>query len=254
MATAAHGRVAADGKGGRLMQQHVVIIGGTSGIGLATAEILLREKFRVTVSGRDPQRLADAGKKLGNGVDTIAADATDPAEVARLFEGLGSFDHLVLAFGSNKGLGPFATVSIEDVRLSFTEKVFPQFACAQAARKVMRPKGSMTLLSAVSAFGAMPGAAGIGAANGAIATLVPTLARELQPLRVNAVAPGVIDTAWWDWAAPAEKEALFAEFASKTPVGRVGRAEEIGQAVAFLITNEFMTGQTIVCDGGIRLS
>lgn len=236
------------------MQQHAVIIGGTSGIGLAAAQILLRDGFKVTVSGRDPQRVANASKQLRDEANAVAADATDPAAVAALLGGLGGFDHLVLAFGSNKGLGPFATIGIEDVRLSFTEKVFPQFACAQAAQKFLNPKGSITFLSAVSAFGAMPGAAGIGAANAAIAALVPTLARELQPLRVNAVAPGVIDTPWWDWAAPDQKSQMFADFASQTPVGRVGTSEEIGKAIAFLVTNAFMTGQTIVCDGGIRLS
>jgi NAD(P)-dependent dehydrogenase (short-subunit alcohol dehydrogenase family) len=236
------------------MQQHVVIIGGTSGIGLAAAEILLREKFRVTISGRDPQRLANASKRLQNEAKAVAVDATNPTAVAALFSSLGSFDHLVLAFGSNKGLGPFATIGIEDVRLSFTEKVFPQFTCAQAAQNFLHPKGSITFLSAVSAFGAMPGAAGIGAANGAIATIVPTLARELKPLRVNAVAPGVIDTPWWDWATPDQKATMFAEFAGNTPVGRVGTPEEIGQTITFLIKNSFMDGQTIVCDGGIRLS
>jgi NAD(P)-dependent dehydrogenase (short-subunit alcohol dehydrogenase family) len=236
------------------MQQHVVIIGGTSGIGLAAAEILLREKFRVTISGRDPQRLANASKRLQNEAKAVAVDATNPTAVAALFSSLGSFDHLVLAFGSNKGLGPFATIGIEDVRLSFTEKVFPQFTCAQAAQNFLHPKGSITFLSAVSAFGAMPGAAGIGAANGAIATMVPTLARELKPLRVNAVAPGVIDTPWWDWATPDQKATMFAEFARNTPVGRVGTPEEIGQTITFLIKNSFMNGQTIVCDGGIRLS
>jgi NAD(P)-dependent dehydrogenase (short-subunit alcohol dehydrogenase family) len=237
-----------------VVQQHVVIIGGTSGIGLAAAEILLREKFRVTISGRDQRRLANAGKKLRNEAGTVAVDAANPTAVAALFGSLGSFDHLVLAFGSNKGLGPFATIGVEEVRLSFTEKVFPQFACAQAAQKFLSQKGSITFLSAVSAFGAMPGTAGIGAANAAIAAMVPTLASELRPLRVNAVAPGVIDTPWWDWVAPDQKSTLFADFASKTPVGRVGTSEEIGQAIAFLITNGFMIGQTIVCDGGIRLS
>jgi NAD(P)-dependent dehydrogenase (short-subunit alcohol dehydrogenase family) len=235
------------------MQEHVLIIGGSSGIGLAAAEILLRDNFKVTISGRDPKRLAAAGKQVRE-AKAVAVDAADPAAVTALLGSLGKLDHLVLAFGSNKGLGPFATVGIEDVRLSFTEKVFPQFACAQAAQKFLTARGSITFLSAVSAFGAMPGAAAIGAANGAIATMVPTLARELQPLRVNAVAPGVIDTPWWSWVEPEQKAALFADFASKTPVGRVGTADEIGQTIAFLITNRFMTGQTIVCDGGIRLS
>jgi NAD(P)-dependent dehydrogenase (short-subunit alcohol dehydrogenase family) len=235
------------------MQEHVLIIGGSSGIGLAAAEILLRDNFKVTISGRDPKRLAAAGKQVRE-AKAVAVDAADLAAVTALLGSLGKLDHLVLAFGSNKGLGSFATVGIEDVRLSFTEKVFPQFACAQAAQKFLTPRGSITFLSAVSAFGAMPGAAAIGAANGAIATMVPTLARELQPLRVNAVAPGVIDTPWWSWVEAEQKAALFADFASKTPVGRVGTADEIGQTIAFLITNGFMTGQTIVCDGGIRLS
>ena len=236
------------------MQQHVVIIGGTSGIGLAAAEILLRQKFKVTVLARDPQRLAQAGKRLHDEAGMAAVDAANPTAVGAFFGSLGSFDHLVLAFGSTKGLGPFATIGVEEVRLSFSEKVFPQFACAQAAHQFLSPNGSITFLSAVSAFAAMPGAVGIGAANAAIGAMVPTLARELRPLRVNAVAPGVIDTPWWDWCAPDQKVALFADFASKTPVGRVGTSEEIGQAIAFLITNGFMTGHTIVCDGGIRLS
>src|SRR5690348_3357623 len=107
------------------MQQHVVIIGGTSGIGLAAAQILLRQKFRLTVVGRDTQRLARATKVLQNEAETASVDAANPNAVAALFASIGRFDHLVLAFGSNKGLGPFATIGIEDVRLSFTEKVFP---------------------------------------------------------------------------------------------------------------------------------
>src|SRR3569832_2520898 len=94
----------------KLMQQHVVIIGGTSGIGLAAAELLTREKFRVTISGRDPQRLASAGRRLGSEAGAVAVDAANPTAVAALFGSLGTFDHLVLAFGSNKGLGPFATI------------------------------------------------------------------------------------------------------------------------------------------------
>ena len=99
----------------------------------------------------------------------------------------------------------------------------------------------------------MPGTAALGAANAAIAALAPILAVELKPLRVNAVSPGVIDTPWWRFVAGDAKTALFADYAAKTPVGRVGTAEDVADAVAFVIGNRFMTGSTIICDGGVRL-
>ena len=95
--------------------------------------------------------------------------------------------------------------------------------------------------------------AALGAANAAIAALAPILAVELSPLRVNAVSPGVIDTPWWSFVPDDAKAALFAEYAAKTPVGRVGTAEDIADVIAFLIGNRFMTGATVICDGGVRL-
>jgi NAD(P)-dependent dehydrogenase (short-subunit alcohol dehydrogenase family) len=99
----------------------------------------------------------------------------------------------------------------------------------------------------------MPGTAGIGAANAAVAALVPILAAELRPLRVNGVSPGVIDTPWWDFLSEDQKASVFADYASKTPVGRVGRPEDAAQAIAFLVCDSFMSGHTIICDGGLRL-
>ncbi len=82
---------------------------------------------------------------------------------------------------------------------------------------------------------------------------MPILAAELRPLRVNAVSPGVIDTPWWDFLEEAQRTALFAEYAAKTPVGRVGQPEDVAQAMALLITNGFISGQVLTCDGGLRL-
>lgn len=131
--------------------------------------------------------------------------------------------------------------------------MYPQFACAQTALPFLSRNGSITFVAAVSAHWAVPGSAGIGAANAAITALVPILAMELKPRRVNAVSPGVIDTPWWDFMAPAQKTATIAEFAAKTPVGRVGQPEDVAQAVRLLVSNTFITGHTIVCDGGLRL-
>jgi len=236
-----------------MSSQHTVIIGGSSGIGLATARRLAGLGHKVTITGRDQAKLDAAKTSVDGAVQVLAMDAAQSADIASVFARVGAFNHLILALGSGKGVGPFASLSIGDLRQGFEEKVFPHFACAQAALPTLAKDGSITFIAAVTAHAAMPGTAGIGAANAAVAALVPILAAELRPLRVNAVSPGIIDTPWWDFLGAEQKSALFADYAAKTPVGRVGGPDDIAQAVAFLIADSFMSGQTIICDGGIRL-
>jgi len=235
-----------------MSSSHIVIIGGSSGIGLATARRLMLSGCKVTITGRDGARLAAAKSSLGD-IAAVRMEAADTGSLASAFAGIGRFDHLVLALGSGKGAGPFGTVSIGDVRQGFEEKVFPHFACAQAALPFLENGGSITFIAAVTAHAAMPGTAGIGAANAAVAALVPILASELRPIRVNGVSPGVIDTPWWDFLTDEQKQQVFADFAAKSPAGRVGTPDDVARAIAFLIEDSFMTGQTIICDGGLRL-
>ena len=234
--------------------QHTVIVGGSSGIGVATAQHLLDSGGQVTITGRSENRLAEAIRKLGPAAKAVAMDATAVDQLSAKFEQIGKFDHLVLASGSGRGVGPFASVSIADVKLGFEEKVYAHFATAQAALPHLGTAGSITFVAAVSAHAGVPGTAGIGAANAAVAALVPILAVELKPIRVNTVSPGVIDTPWWDPFPPEQKEAMFKDFAGKTPVGRVGTSEDVAQAIAFLIGNGFVTGQTVITDGGLRFT
>lgn len=233
---------------------HTVIVGGSSGIGLATARTLIDAGHDVTIAGRSEERLAAAARDLDGRARSIAFDAADPASAEKAFSCIGPFDHLVLALGSSKGAGAFASVAIADIRMSFEQKVFAQFATAQAALPFLSQTGSITFVSAVSAQAAFPGTAGLGAANAAIEALVPILAAELKPLRVNGVSPGVVDTAWWDFLNPEVKASAFADYAAKTPVGRIGRPDDIAGVIALLIGNGFMTGEVIVCDGGLRLA
>ncbi len=236
-----------------MSSQHVAIIGGSSGIGLATARRLLALDYRVTITGRNEQRLNVAKEALKGDLAALVMDAADTESVENAFACIGAFDHLVLALGSGKGFGPFASMKLADVRQGFEEKVYPHFACAQAAIPFLHKGGSVTFVSAVSAHAAMPGTAGIGAANAAVAALVPILAAELRPLRVNGVSPGVIDTPWWDFLSKDQKMPIFADYASKTPVARVGQPEDVAQAIAFLISDSFMSGHVMICDGGLRL-
>ncbi|TWB60953.1 NAD(P)-dependent dehydrogenase (short-subunit alcohol dehydrogenase family) [Rhizobium sp. ERR 922] len=235
-----------------MSSQHVAIIGGSSGIGLATAAHLLEKGYRVTITGRDAAKLQAAGQSLTGDIATVTMDAADFAGLAEVFQAIGPVDHLVLTLGGGNGAGPFATVDLADLRKGFEQKTMAHFACAQACLPHLSKQGSITFVSAVSAQAAMPGTAGLGAINAAIAALAPILAVELKPIRVNCVSPGVVDTPWWDFTKE-QREQTFAGFAARTPVGRVGRPEEIAEAIAFLIGNGFTSGHTLICDGGIRL-
>jgi len=237
-----------------VQNQHAVILGGSSGIGLATARRLLAKGMAVTITGRDAAKLEAARASLGDGVAAVAVDATEAAASAAFFERLGAFDHLVLAFGSGRGLGPFRDLDLAEVRRGFEDKVWPHLACAQSACRSIRQDGSITFISAVSATAGMPGTAGLAAANGVLTTLTPLLAAELKPLRVNAVCPGVIDTPWWGFLPEAQRLAVFADYAGRTPVGRIGAPEDVAQAIAFLVGDSFVTGHVLVCDGGLMLA
>jgi NAD(P)-dependent dehydrogenase (short-subunit alcohol dehydrogenase family) len=252
-------------------QPHAVIIGGTSGIGLATAARLLAGGYRVTVAGRDKARLENALARLaeaatdapagGTGAGTSTApvsgqvvDAADAGGVRAFFAGLGPVDHLVVTATAPAGMAPVAELAADRLRGAFDGKLLAHLYCIQAALPSLAADGSITLVSAASARGGLPGTAGLAAINGAIEAMVKPLAVELAPRRVNVVSPGFIDTAWWDWMPAEAKAAAFAQAAKITPVGRVGRAEDVADAITFLIGNTFTTGVVLPCDGGALLT
>src|SRR5947207_2212710 len=96
------------------------------------------------------------------------------------------------------------------------------------------------------------GAAGVGAGTGGAQALVPSVAVELAPVRVNAVSPGVIDMPWWSWLPDDQRGAVFAQYAERSPAGRVGSPEQVAAAILGLMTNGFLTGVVLHCDGGLR--
>ncbi len=235
------------------IQQRVLILGGTSGIGLAAALTLQQKGLEVIVIGRGAER-ANRVRKDHPEIRVELADATSEAELNKLYQQIGSFDHLVLCVSGAKGGGPFATLSLEDLREGFNFKFFPQVLAAKLALPHLAKTGSLTFVTAISARAANPGTSGLAAINGAIESMVKPLARELKPLRVNAVSPGVVETPWWDQLPGGLRDQLLQQSAAASCVGRNGSPEDLGHAIEFVVTNGFVSGTVIEIDGGLRLA
>lgn len=231
----------------------VVIAGGTSGIGLATAALLAKEGNEVFITGRNEQKLQQALATLPASARGQAVDSTDIPTLKTMMAATGSIDHLVLALSGGKGAGLFKDLDLAQLREGFEEKFFPQLQTLQAALPYIVAGGSITFISAVSGHARMPGIAGLAAINGALEVIVPILAKELQPIRVNAVSPGIIDTPWWDFMPADRRRETFRQYAQSTPAGRIGQPEDIARMVALLIGNTFITGQVMTVDGGLGL-
>ncbi len=233
--------------------EKVVIAGGTSGMGLATAKTLSKRNYKVIILGRDPEKLGEALKQIGPNSDGKCVDATDAEALKQAMSEIGPFDHLVVALSGGKGIGLFRELDLEDLRKGFDGKFFPQLQAAQAALPHIAVNGSITFITSISAQSKATGTAGLGAINGALEIMIPTLAKELKPLRVNAVAPGVINTTWWDFMPPEKKEETFDQYKKIIPAGRIGEPEDVAKMILTFIENTYITGQVIAVDGGLSL-
>ena len=237
------------------MGQHVYVMGGTHGIGEATARAFAAVGDEVVITGRTKERLDAAAARIGHPVQTRALDATDPEAVASFFGDGETVDHLVLALSPGAvAIGPLVTLDEKDLHTAFDGKFFAHVRILQAAAPHLSRSASVTFISAASARSASPGTAGLAAANGAIEAMVPPLAAELAPIRVNAVSPGVIETPWWAGLPEDQRAALFEDYATGTPVGRIGQPEDVAEAILYLAANGFVTGTVLDVSGGLTLA
>ncbi|MEU6847018.1 SDR family oxidoreductase [Streptomyces sp. NPDC046716] len=235
---------------------HVVVMGGSSGIGEATAALFAADGAAVTITGRDRAKLDEAAARIGGKTTTHRMDATDQGDIDAFFTPLSltaPIDHLVVAVSGAAGSGPFAELDLDDLAHGFDAKFWPHLRILKAALPHLTERASVTLITAASARAAFPGTSGLAAINGALEAMIPPLAVELAPRRVNAVSPGVIDTPWWSRVPEEQRKELFAGLAATTPVNRVGRPEEVAQAINSLATNGFITGVVLDCTGGANL-
>jgi NAD(P)-dependent dehydrogenase (short-subunit alcohol dehydrogenase family) len=229
-----------------------LIVGGTSGIGLATARRLHTLGVRVHVASRDKdhlQAVADSDPEL----TVHRADGGDRFAVAALAEAIRPIDHLIVTLSGSDGPGPIAGLDLAMLRRAFDAKFWGHVTTIQAVLPHLAPDGSITVLGAITARAGMPGTAGIAAINGAVEALVQPLAVELAPIRVNGVSPGLVDTPWWAGLPEEARRAYFDQAARVLPARRIATAEDIADVVVLAATNRSMTGTVIEADGGARL-
>jgi len=229
-----------------LAGQTVAVFGGSSGIGLATAEAAQALGAKVTIASRTETRLRAAASRLG-GAEVAALDIRDADAVRRFFDEREPFHHVVVS-AAELAVGPLRKRSLDEERAAFDSKFWGAANVAHAAR--IRSDGSLTLVSGMIGVRPTGGATILSAINAAIDALAKALATEMAPVRVNCVSPGRIETPWWDFMPADERQALFDRTASNLPLKRIGRPQEIAAQIVHLMQNGFMTGSVVLVDGG----
>ena len=236
-----------------LHDQRVVILGGTSGIGLATAKAAAGLGAAVTVVSRRPASVEAALADLPPGTTGRSADLTNADQVGRLFADLGPIDHLVFTAGEPLALMNIGSLDLEQAREFFALRYFGALSAVRAAVPQLRRGGSITLTTGIAARRPGPGWAVAASICGAVEALTRALAVELAPIRVNAVSPGVVRSPLWASMTPESRDQLYRDTAAAIPAGRVGEVDDIAQAYLFCLTQPFATGSILTVDGGAVL-
>jgi NAD(P)-dependent dehydrogenase (short-subunit alcohol dehydrogenase family) len=230
--------------------KRVVVLGGTSGIGLATAKAVLREGALVVVASSRQERVDRALAALESGAEGRVVDLSDEAQVRNFFEHVGAFDHLVYTAGEALQLEPLDAVQLDRARGFINIRFWGAFMAVKYGSAHIRPGGSVTLTTGVAGRRPREGWTLVASVCGAMEAFTRALAVELAPIRVNAVCPGVVRTELWNDMSDADRDTLYRDVAQSLPVGRVGEPEDIAQAYLYLMREGYCTGQVIVVDGG----
>jgi NAD(P)-dependent dehydrogenase (short-subunit alcohol dehydrogenase family) len=230
----------------------VVVIGGSSGMGLAVARRCLAGGASVVIAGRSARRLEAAQAELGcpGRLRAVTADIGDRAQVAALFEHAATVRHLVVT-AADLPYGPVTALTEDSLMRAVRSKFLGPFFAAQEAAPRMPAGGSITFTSGIAAYRPAPGGSLAASTNGALESMVRAFALELAPIRVNAVSPGWVDTPLWDQLATAEaKKARLSQMAARLPGSRIAMPADIANAIAYLIEDDFVTGTVLHIEGG----
>lgn len=237
----------------KLKNKKIILIGGSQGIGLATAKIAYQEGAEVIIASRNSEKLAKAKEEIGERTLTYRLDGSDEAAVKRFFENFDHIDHLVLTASGGTG-GALKDLDLRDVRALFDSKFWLQVQAVKYAAPKMQTGSSVTLFSGIVSRKAMAGQLPYTSIAGAVESMGSMLALELAPVRVNVITPGFIHTPAWDNFMPYEKQVEFFKGVKEMlPVKRIGTAEDVAKGVQFLMESDFISGAVLDIDGGHKV-
>jgi NAD(P)-dependent dehydrogenase (short-subunit alcohol dehydrogenase family) len=232
-----------------LKGKRIVVLGGSAGIGRAVVEQAAREGAKVVVVSSNPARVAAAVADLP-GAEGHAVNLRAEPEVKALFDRLGAIDHLVYTAGEELLLAPLEGLDLAKARAFFELRFWGALSAVKAARPHLGRDGSIVLTSGTA--GLRPHAGFVIGASicAAMEAVTRTLAVELAPIRVNIVTPGFVETDLWSNVPEAARSKMFADAAAKLPVGRIGTAADIAEHYLGFMRGGYVTGQSLVVDGG----
>lgn len=233
--------------------KRVILMGGTSGLGLATAQAAAAEGANVVVVSGNQERVDSALKELPEGSEGYAVNLSEEKAIKTFFDTIGNFDHLVYTAGENISLINISDLDVEVARNYFTIRFWGAFAAVKYGAPHINEGGSINLTGGTAsprpAAGWVLGSSICSAMEG----FMRTMAVELAPIRVNIVAPGVIKTNLWNGLTESDREGLYTYIENTLPLKRVGEAEDVAEAFLYTMKQKFGTGQIIGVDGGTVL-
>lgn len=235
-----------------LQNKTVVVIGGSSGIGFATAQKAIGDGANVVIGARDPAKLKRSTSELGNHARALQVDTFETGSLAAFFVAIGSFDHLFISAATYTVVG-MDSDDKQAIESPFSSKFWGQYWAVKHALPYIDKAGSITLMAGAASVKPIKDGAVYAACNSAIEGLGRGLAIDLAPIRVNVISPGTIDGHLWQSRSKEIREMAFEHYRKNSLVARPGTEAEIADTVLYLMKNRFVTGSALYPDGGYSL-
>ncbi len=232
-----------------LENKNILIIGGATGMGFATAELADKLGGKVFIAGHNNEKNKIALSKLSNSAESRFVNVVDSESIDKLFSSLQQIDHIFVTAAPG-GTGDFIDASLEIKNTYIYGKFWSLFMITKAAVKQISLSGSITFITGGFTENPTKGTVLVSAAFHAVEGFAKAMTIEMAPIRFNVIRPGFIDSGFWDFMKKEEREILFKENKGKIAVNRLGTSEDIAKMAISIMTNSFVNGQIIEVNGG----